>query len=323
MSPKRMSIVLVGMLFVWGSGLYADETPRKREFLFTYSVVVDAGPGAVARIWLPLPPSNEEQEVAIVNRDLPPRAMLSTEPKYGNQILYVKERAGEQGQISLSLTYRVTRREIVAPQAVPPEQQGSVQLFLQPDSRVPVGGKCLVLLEGKQLPMEPVAAARMLYDLVGQHMRYSKEGEGWGRGDAVWACESGYGNCTDFHSLFIALARHAHIPARFEIGFPLPEERGSGTIAGYHCWAKFYAPDEGWIPVDISEADKNPAMQEYFFGHLTENRVVFSVGRDLELVPRHAGPPLNFFVYPYVEVEDRALPPEKVRWQFAYRDLGT
>jgi hypothetical protein len=322
MSSKRTIVVLIGLVFAFVGELSGQETPRRREFLFTYGVVVTTEPGAVARIWLPLPPTNEDQEVAIVNRHLPARAVLSREPKYGNQMLYVKHRADEAGQIGLAVTYRVTRHEVVAPRAVSPEEQGMLQLFMQPDSKVPVGGKCLVLLEGKQLPNEPVAAARMLYDLVSDHMRYSKEGTGWGQGDAVWACESGYGNCTDFHSLFIALARHARIPARFEIGFPLPEERGSGAIAGYHCWAKFYAPGEGWVPVDISEADKNPALREYYFGHLTENRVVFSVGRDLDLEPRQAGPPLNFFVYPYVEVEDRPLPADKLRLEFSYEDLG-
>jgi transglutaminase-like putative cysteine protease len=321
MLAKRSSIVLFGLLLASGAGLYAGEAPRQREFLFTYSVTAQAEPGTWARIWLPLPPSNEDQEVAIVNRHLPPKALLTTEPKYGNQMVYVKHRANEAGEIRLAVTYRVKRYEIVAPRAAAVDEQPLLERFMQPDAKVPVGGKCLVLLEGRQLPMEAVAAARMLYDLVYDHMRYAKDGTGWGQGDAEWACQSGYGNCTDFHSLFIALARHARIPARFEIGFPLPRERGSGTIAGYHCWAKFYAPDQGWIPVDISEADKNPALREYYFGHLTEDRVVFSMGRDIDLEPRQAGPPLNFFVYPYVEVGERPLPADKLRYEFSYEDL--
>ena len=72
------------------------------------------------------------------------------------------------------------------------------------------------------------AAAKVLYDLVNSHMKYDKSGTGWGRGDAVWACENKHGNCTDFHSLFIALARANKIPAKFEIGFGLPPKHGSG-----------------------------------------------------------------------------------------------
>jgi hypothetical protein len=37
-------------------------------------------------------------------------------------------------------------------------------------------------------------------------------------------------------------------------GFPIPSERGHGTIAGYHCWAGLYAKGIGWISIDASEA---------------------------------------------------------------------
>ena len=61
-----------------------------------------------------------------------------------------------------------------------------------------------------------------------------------GRGDAVWACNSKHGNCTDFHSLFIGMARAAGIPARFEIEFSLPANVKAGVTTSYHCWAQFY-----------------------------------------------------------------------------------
>jgi transglutaminase-like putative cysteine protease len=171
------------------------------------------------------------------------------------------------------------------------------------------------------LPNDQTAAARVLYDIVDSHMRYSKEGTGWGQGDAVWACQSGYGNCSDFHSLFISLARSQKIPAKFEIGFLLPPERAAGEIPGYHCWAKFHPRQNGWVPVDISEANKNPQMKNYYFGNLTEDRLSFSTGRDLDLVPRQDGPPLNFFVYPYVEVDHKAYAADKVLKEFSYKDL--
>jgi transglutaminase-like putative cysteine protease len=166
-----------------------------------------------------------------------------------------------------------------------------------------------------------MGVARALYEVVNTHMRYGKEGVGWGEGDAVWACDSRYGNCSDFHSLFISLARAKQLPAKFEIGFPLPTERGHGEVAGYHCWAKFRPTGKGWVPVDISEANKNPQMRDYYFGNLTENRVTFSTGRDLDLVPRQAGPTLNFFIYPHVEVDGAVYPAGKVQRKFTYRDV--
>jgi transglutaminase-like putative cysteine protease len=135
-------------------------------------------------------------------------------------------------------------------------------------------------------------------------MKYDKSGEGWGRGDSLWACDSRRGNCTDFHSVFISLMRAAGIPARFEIGFPIGEAV-SGEIPGYHCWAEFYLDGTGWVPVDISEAWKAPARHDYFFGTIDTNRLRFSTGRDVTLDPKQDGPPLNYFVYPYVEVDGK------------------
>jgi hypothetical protein len=77
------------------------------------------------------------------------------------------------------------------------------------------------------------------------------------------------------------------------------------------------------VPVDISEADKDPSLKDYYFGRLTENRVTFSVGRDLVLVPKQAGEPLNFFVHPYVEVDGKPWPNEKIKLQMAYQDVDS
>ena len=293
---------------------------KTREFLFTYEAAVkDLEAGEGARIWLPVPPTNEDQDVTI--EKLVAGARIDKELKYGNLMLYATPRADKSGSISLSVTYRVRRREVQAdldadhPDFTPAEQ------FLKPDSKVPVGGKSLMLLRGRRLPDDQFEAARMLYELVNQHMRYSKDGTGWGQGDAEWACDSKYGNCSDFHSLFISLARSQKIPAKFEMGFPLPDKQRQGEIAGYHCWAKFKPAGRGWVPVDISEANKNPKMKEYYFGNLTADRVTFSVGRDIVLVPKQDGPPLNFFIYPYVEVDGKPCAAEKVARKFSYVDI--
>jgi transglutaminase-like putative cysteine protease len=166
-----------------------------------------------------------------------------------------------------------------------------------------------------------MAKARVLYDVVNGHMKYDKSKPGWGRGDSAWACDSGFGNCSDFHSLFISLARSQKLPAKFEIGFGLPEKRGKGDVPGYHCWAKFRPSDKGWVGVDISEANKNPKMKDYYFGNLTEDRIAFSTGRDLTLVPPQKGKPLNFFIYPYVEVGGKVWPGDKIKNHFSYEDV--
>ena len=196
------------------------------------------------------------------------------------------------------------------------------QKDLQPDVLVPTSGLPADLAarvtQGKSKLLEK---ARAIYDYVFATMRYDKTGTGWGRGDVLYACDAKKGNCTDFHSLFIAMARSQGIPARFEIGFPLPADKQSSEIAGYHCWSDFYVDGKGWIPVDISEAWKHQEKRDYFFGSHDVNRVQFSTGRDLRLNPPQDGKPLNYFVYPYVEVDGQEYP--NVSLAFSFADAAT
>ena len=115
--------------------------------------------------------------------------------------------------------------------------------------------------------------AHRLYDHVVSSVRYDKSGSGWGRGDVLWVCDSRRGNCTDFHSLFIAEARALGIPARFVIGVPLPRDRTSGAIPGYRCWAEFFVAGRGWVPVDAAEASQDPARRNDLFGGVDPDRV--------------------------------------------------
>lgn len=302
-----------------------EAQPRTRSVVFTYGgAVTGQTPDATVRVWLPVPSSSEDQQVRLARVNLPAAASFGAEPKYGNEILYFEAKADDQGRVPFEVAYRVRRFEVRGDMrglSVPAEE---AKLFLKPDAKVPVDGKPLALLAGQKLPMDQFELGRVLYQIVNDHMTYSKQGTGWGNGDSNWACDSRYGNCSDFHSLFISLARSQNIPAKFEIGFSIPEPRGQGDIPGYHCWGKFRPANRGWIPVDISEANKvkteRPDMVAYYFGNLTENRVTFSVGRDLKLVPPQDGPPLNFLIYPYAEVSGKPVPADKIEKKFSYRD---
>ena len=300
----------------------AAEEPRARTFSFTYATTVTGlPPGKRVRVWLPVPPSDAEQTVKIVRKKLPAEGKIDRESVHGNNMLSVETKAPDDGKLSLEVVYRVTRKELKGAMQDGGADMEKIARFLKPDEFVPVGGKPRELLKGKKLPDDPMAKARALYDLVNGHMKYDKSKPGWGRGDAAWACDSGFGNCSDFHSLFISLARSEKIPAKFEIGFGLPARRGKGEIAGYHCWAKFHRAGKGWVGVDISEANKNPALKDYYFGNLTEDRVAFSTGRDLVLAPKQQGKPLNFFVYPYVEVDGKSWPADRIKNRFSFEDV--
>ena len=304
------------------------EKPESRKFRFDYGATLAGLPaGSKVRVWVPVPQNTTFQRISWFKPELPAKPEIGTEEEYGNKILYFETQAPASGEVKFDLSWQVQRNEVLdhrgaAGDALPIElSKKARERLLQADKMVPVGGKSLSLIEGVDLPEDPLALGKLLYERVEDHMMYDKSRPGYGSGDAEWACDSKFGNCTDFHSLFISLARAKQMPAQFEIGFPLPPERGQGPIGGYHCWAFFHTDKNGWVPVDISEADKHPDLKKYYFGNLTEDRVTFSSGRDITLVPKQDGEPLNFFVYPYVEVDGRSLPQEKIQKRFAFEDV--
>lgn len=298
--------------------------PRSRVFRLGYGAKIEQLPEvASVRVWLPVPPSNEHQTVKELKRELPAVGRIETEANFGNKILYFAMPAPASGESVLQLTYRVERDEVRTLDRPAKESNLTAKerrTFLSANRNVPIGGKPLLLLNGMRFRKDSVSVARQLYDRVDEHVRYDKSKPGYGNGDVLWVCDSRFGNCTDFHSLFISLARSRGIPARFEIGFPLPKQRGEGAIGGYHCWASFHTAERGWVPVDISEADKHPDLKDYYFGNLTEDRVTFSTGRDINLVPRQKSQPLNYFVYPHVEVDGKVWPKERIKLSLSYVD---
>jgi transglutaminase-like putative cysteine protease len=298
-----------------------------RHFTFHYAFTVkDLSPGKKIRVWIPAAQSDAYQDVRVVSAKGDLALKKTQESKNGNEIYYA-EAAAAQPELHFDVEYDVVRRERVALGAAPHLVAASLSSKeraedLQPDALVPITGLPAELAakvtQGKTQPLDK---ARAIYDYVFTTMRYDKTGEGWGRGDVLYACDAKKGNCTDFHSLFIAMARSQGIPARFEIGFPLPPDKHAAEIAGYHCWADFYIDGKGWIPVDISEAWKHQEKRDYFFGSHDVNRVQFSMGRDLQLNPAQDGKPRNYFVYPYVEVDGQEYP--NVSLAFSFEDAGT
>jgi transglutaminase-like putative cysteine protease len=304
--------------------------PPSRVFQFIYQVTLKDIPAAAqrVRVWIPCAATDLNQTVVLKKVNGPVHLQVTRQASFGNHILYGEILHPQPGAAEFTVEYQVTRKEYSKGdyESLLKASHGSaaapknLRQFLAPDRLVPIDGKMKELADentrGKQGTVEK---AHALYDYVFQTVRYDKSGTGWGRGDSLWVCDAKHGNCTDFHSLFISLARAEGIPARFEIGFPVPSGR-EGTIPGYHCWAEFYVSGEGWVPVDISEAWKDPQKHDYFFGTLDANRVQFSVGRDLTLQPKQDGGPLNYFIYPYVEVDGK--PFEGIEKKFSYREMA-
>ena len=273
-------------------------------FEFTYAVeLIDIEPGTETHVWIPIASNNDHQQIQVLSIDVPGEYEQNTDEATGNRMAFFKAKANDRGRIPITVKYKVTRKQVTQANYTNALDEQKKK-YLEATSLVPLGGKPEeTFFSETKLTGTNLERAREIYGMVEGHVAYDKpEGGEWGRGDAVWVCDSKFGNCTDFHSLFISLCRTMEIPARFEIGFPIPAE--SGDVGGYHCWATF-VNDDKWIPVDISEADKHPEKFDFFFGNLSPDRVVFSNGRDLSLVPPQSGGPINFFIYPYAEIDGK------------------
>jgi transglutaminase-like putative cysteine protease len=273
-------------------------------------------------IWVPVPKTDRHQVVRDLKIASPLDYAILEEKEYGNSILHLSAAAPLPDRLDIELEALVERyayNVLQEPGQVDGGSEPPAPQDLEPDLLVPTDGVIAALArEITNGATSPLQKARAIYDYVTESMRYDKRGSGWGRGDALYACDARAGNCTDFHSLIIGMARACHIPARFVMGFPLPEDARQGEISGYHCWAELYVEGTGWLPVDSSEANKHPEKREAFFGGLDANRVQFTLGRDLRLEP--ASEPLNFFVYPHVEVD--GVPYDGVTRRFSFAEVG-
>lgn len=297
-----------------------------RNVSFTYIATIAPAPAAKhLEIWIPVPHDNDWQQISHVSVDsaLPHQIVAQAD---GNTVLHLSADAPLPPSTTIRLTFNAARRQeaadlALAARSLPEPTDGAFAPFLRADALVPIDGEITQVSTTIGSTGAPaLKQARAIYEYVVANMKYDKSGTGWGRGDAIYACNVRRGNCTDFHSLFIALARSRGIPARFTIGFPLGAP-GAGPIPGYHCWAEFYAGGV-WVPIDASEAWKHPQRHDYYFGHLDADRVGFTSGRDLELTPRQHGPPLNYLIYPYAEVDGVAIPSSRIKTAFSYRDLA-
>jgi transglutaminase-like putative cysteine protease len=277
---------------------------KQRSFSFRYGLLLTPQAGVkVIDVWIPVPRDMPGQQIDNLAVTTTADHEFTTEPAFGNRMVHLRSLGSTDAQISAELTFDVTRKEHRGSKGEKADPR-----YLKPNRLVPTGGLIGELATDiTKDSTNNLEKARAIYEYVTETVSYDKSGTGWGRGDALFACDVKAGNCTDFHALFIALARASDIPARFEIGFPLPAAVKTGSISGYHCWAEFFIAGRGWIPVDSSEAHKHPHLHDYYFGALDADRVAFSRGRDLELRPKQRDESLNYFIYPHVEYDGEKL----------------
>lgn len=306
----------------------APAGPRVRSFHAVYVGTIDPLPQNAAKmdVWFPIPSSTDFQRIHDVKIEAP-GSVTTAKDSAGNSVAHFRLQGSSLDQkkpVEVRVSFTAERSEALFSSGrsqESAESRRSFAAYLLPNRLVPTSPRVSQLAEKLSATSpDAISKARAFYQYLIENGTYEKTTPGWGRGDSERFCDVKRGNCTDFHSLFMALSRAEKIPVRFKIGFPLKPEK-EGTIPGYHCWAEFHADSKGWIPVDASDAAKSTDVtrRAYLFGNLDPDRVEFSTGRDLTLAPPQHDGPVNFLIYPYVEVDGKAFAETKIRLE--YKDV--
>ncbi|MGE3164856.1 MAG: transglutaminase family protein [Planctomycetota bacterium] len=368
-SPFIATVSLVGVIGCIGAAPRPGMEPgpgvkagKKGTFEAVHEFVIKAPEGAsVVKAWLPIPADSDRMQKVESFRVESPVPDRIAHDELGNRYLYVERGAPAGGDLVVRTTFSVTRSEVNADvdpahtRPHTPDELAQLGQYLVGSSQSVIDDNARELARtvvGNET--NPVRIARQVYDAVLERVEYhvkdpkpdaQKTMKATGTGSSQKCFETCTGNCTDFHSLYAAVARAAGLPTREVYGsfFKGPLD-GQDKDQSYHCWIEFHAPNIGWIPLDVAVADifvadfhandhsrpraeltvangyNGPSSQwvEYYFGNLEERRVSWHWGRDLVLDPPQAGPPLFWNATGYAEADGK---PVQVVRKLTYRQV--
>lgn len=263
------------------------------------------------RLWVPIPADGSYQHV--LDRrvlEAPAGWTLEKQPQSGAQMVVSQGRA--QGTLRVVVETTLSRQ---SPSFDLDAAAGAMQPALFAEELRE--DEPLMALDAQVLELSRRACAgetdtarkvvRLLDAVADAADHYSKDPSKpkCGRGAAQDCLANGGGCCTDLHSLFIAAARAAHIPARMQYGYRLKADKENTEYdPSYRCWVEFYLPGSGWVPTDLVVADAGePTERRKSYGMLDAQRVWLWEGRGLELVPRQKSEPIRTMSCGWAEID--------------------
>lgn len=301
--------------------------------------------GKVTRVWIPVPQTDRDQTVA--PSTIQCKAEKATEgPKEtvdssGNKAFYVVwDENTEPKDRTVTLSYNISRREIVRPDNLAALEKGKVDTKEMADKIVKDDN-------AKTVYQKAHAIYEWVCENISRDTSNHTPGIGAGNAEYILNHPNEGGKCTDTNSVFIALCRAAGVPARGVYGLSLDELNGEPGTYIQKCKPQYYLPGYGWAEADTSavlkeirgEEDKfrkDESMKsawddikDRYWGNGSEQWIMLSTGDDIELSPRQSATTaedqyptekypekwpqrltglnddgtLNYFVYPYVEYD--------------------
>ena len=334
------TIILSLIAIIPGS---VESKPNRNNGDVTIRVTIDAPKESRnVRLWIPYPVSDRYQSISdiTIKGNFSSRS-ISAEGSTGNLALYAEWKEPVTGERYVDLSFNAVALErfnkdfALGKSELPAE----VKPYLRATRFIPVDGKireiALKATKGKE---STVDKARAIYDWVIDNTSRDPNVKGCGLGDVEKTLAAKSGKCADISTVYVALARAAGVPAREVFGLRLSKKPGTSDMtSGHHCWSEFYAPGYGWVPVDPADVRKLMLVQnlnlkqakdyrEYYFGTVGANRIVLGHGgRGYYLNPKQKAGPLNYFMYPYAEVDGKSLEwlaaQKRLKYKITYKSL--
>lgn len=290
-------------------------------------------------LWIPYPVTGEYQEITDVKitGDYDQSAVY-TDSRFQTPMLHAAWGKGSKTR-TLNFSFAVTRQEVLKrdlPVEEAPWNRADHAVHLAATRLGPVDGEVKKLADTITAGQTTVfGKAKAVYDWTCENTYRNPQTRGCGVGDVYRLLKEPGGKCTDISSIFVALARAAGVPSREVFGIRQGKTPRQDISRWQHCWAEFFLPGYGWVPVDpadvrkmmlkenltLSDA-KTEAYRKYFWGGIDPYRVELSRGRDIVLNPPQSGPPANYLMYPFAQVGDETLDwldPETFKYKITYR----
>ncbi len=232
------------------------------------------------RVWVPLPASDDVQEIGDRELNTFPRSVapeIGTEPQYGNTFAYFEFDSPTGAQL---ITHRFTAtihqadwqvdyRRVEQPEQWPNsftkyrqddpraaeseqlrEVMGQLERPAQLEGSAPLEGLASTQLKG--LASRESSTRRLLSSMrwVDKNLTYDHVNASL-QANPLHGLIHRRGHCSDYHGLCSNLARRAGYPSRIVYGLHMFDKASPS-----HCKLELFLPPYGWVSYDLSETQK-------------------------------------------------------------------
>jgi transglutaminase-like putative cysteine protease len=280
------------------------------------------------KVWVPLPPSDEAQQISnsrLTTRPLKVEPRVETEPVYGNRFAYFEFHEPQGAQLIRhqftakvwQLDWQVEADTVEKVDKWP----ASFSNFLLPQTLDDEKQFRELLHEIVPESQGAVSDLARLMGWIDANLTYDHKIASL-RADANHALSQRRGHCSDYHGLCATMGRAIGCPTRVTYGLSLfPKNSPS------HCKLEAFLPPYGWVSYDVSETQKlvgdihrredlssadqdrlaAAARRRLLRGFRENSWLLLTRGTDYQLAPP-AAQPVRVVRTAYVEADGEALP---------------